>query len=357
MAPRSKNSKPSVAKKRTSTVKSTPKKQTKTKSRKRTVRKKKKQGGSKKGLLLSLVLFVMVSLVAFGYYLGQNDRKTSPKTDEKKVSDQKKVPPKKSSDVFAKVKTKQPRKKSVVFHTEKKREKYEAKETKDEVALAYRTRKPKLVIIIDDVSNARQLKQIKALGIPVTPSIFPPSALSMTSHMLARSLKHYMIHLPMESGNRQFNGQYKTLMTSFSKAQMEARMKEIRRLFPTARYINNHTGSVFTGNEKAMRTLYGIMKKEGFTFIDSRTIGSTQVKKIAYAYGDAYVARDIFIDNTHTIPYIHRQLKKAVKIAQKKGYAIAIGHPHKVTMKALASAKSIFKDVELVYIDQIYRKR
>jgi len=356
MAPRSKNSKTSAAKKRTPTVKNTPKKQTKAKSRKRTVRKKKKQGGSKKGLLLSLSLFVMVSLVAFGYYLGQNDKKPLPKREKKTVSCRKKASTKKVSTVFEKVETKQPKKETIISPAVKKTERYRQKKVKNGPALAYRSRKPKLVIIIDDISNTKQLQHIKALNMPVTPSIFPPSALSMTSHMLAKGLKHYMIHLPMESGSIQFNRQYKTLMTSFSKAQMEARMKEIRRLFPTARYINNHTGSVFTDNYKAMSTLYGIMKKEGFVFIDSRTIGSTKVKKIAHAYGDAYVARDIFIDNTQTIPYVHRQLRKAVKIANKKGYAIAIGHPHKVTMQALASAKSIFKDVELVYIDQIYRK-
>ena len=131
----------------------------------------------------------------------------------------------------------------------------------------------------------------------------------------------------------------------------------MRRLFPSARYINNHTGSVFTDNYKAMHTLYGIMKKEGFIFIGSRTIGSTKVRKIAHEYGDDYVARDIFIDNTQTVPYIHNQLKKAERIAKKKGYAIAIGHPHKMTMQALASAGDIFKDVDLVYIDQIFQKQ
>ncbi|KYJ85551.1 divergent polysaccharide deacetylase family protein [Sulfurovum riftiae] len=356
MAPRSKNSKTSATKKRSSSVKSTPKKQTKPKSKKRTVSKKKKQGSSKKGLLLSLVIFVMVSLVAFGYYLGQNESSSPSKAERKMVSHQK-TADKKTSNVFSRVKTKHPKKEAVASPVVKHTQKQEPKKAKDETALAYRTKKPKLVIIIDDVSNAKQLQWILTLGIPVTPSIFPPSALSMKSHTLARGLKHYMIHLPMESGSAQFNKQYKTLKTSFSKAQMESRMKEIRRLFPTARYINNHTGSVFTNDYKAMNTLYGIMKKEGFVFIDSRTIGSTKVKKIAHAHGDAYVARDIFIDNRHSIPYIHQQLRKAVNIARKKGYAIAIGHPHRITMKALASAKDIFKDVELVYIDQIYQKR
>jgi polysaccharide deacetylase 2 family uncharacterized protein YibQ len=55
------------------------------------------------------------------------------------------------------------------------------------------------------------------------------------------------------------------------------------------------------------------------------------------------------------VPYIHRQLQKAVNMAKKRGYAIAIGHPHKVTMKALTSAADIFNDVELVYIDELYQ--
>ena len=97
------------------------------------------------------------------------------------------------------------------------------------------------------------------------------------------------------------------------------------------------------------------MRKEGFVFIDSRTTGSSKVRKIAHGFGDAYVARDTFIDNVHTVPAIHKQLVQAVKLAKKNGYAVVIGHPHPITMEALGSAKSIFKDIDLVYIDEIYR--
>ena len=360
MAPRSgKNSNTSSTKKRSTPKKTTPKKTAAKKptSKKRTAGKKKKKSGSNKGFVLILVLLAMVSLVAFGYYLGQKGHTshTAEKTktvSHKKAKEQREQP----SKVFATVKTKRPEKAKVQVPA-KKEPQPEVTKKKAKVALAYRSEKPKLVIIIDDISNAKQLKRIKSLHIPVTPSIFPPSLLSMRSHTLARGLKHYMIHLPMESGNRRFNRQYKTLKTSFSEAQMAARIKEIRRLFPSACYINNHTGSVFTDNYKAMHTLYGIMRKEGFIFIDSRTIGSTKVGKIAHEYGDAYVARDIFIDNTQAVPYIRNQLKKAVRIAKKKGYAIAIGHPHRMTMQALSSAGDIFKDVDLVYIDQIFQKQ
>ena len=104
-----------------------------------------------------------------------------------------------------------------------------------------------------------------------------------------------------------------------------------------------------------MKRLYKALCKEGFIFIDSRTTGKTKVKKIAHEFGDLYVARDIFLDNKQIVKAIHQQLKKAVKIAKKRGYAIAIGHPHRVTMEALAQAGDILKEVELIYIDEIVR--
>ena len=177
----------------------------------------------------------------------------------------------------------------------------------------------------------------------------------MSSHKLAISLEHYMIHLPMESGNTKFNTHHKTLMANSSVDMMEQRAKEIRRLFPKAKYINNHTGSVFTADYNAMYKLYKALDKQGFVFIDSRTTSSSKVRKIANKFDHMYISRDIFIDNEHNIPYIHQQLKEAVAIAKRKGYAIAIGHPHKVTMEALYQAKTILSDVDLVYMDDLFR--
>lgn len=216
-------------------------------------------------------------------------------------------------------------------------------------------KRPKLVVIIDDVSHPWQIKAIKALGYHITPSIFPPSELSRRSHMLAANLQHFMIHLPMQSGSPKMNRMQGMLRVTDSSQKMQTRAKEIRKLFPRGKYINNHTGSVFTSNYKAMKKMYGYLKKEGFVFVDSRTAGSTKVKKIAREYGDRYIVRDVFIDNTQSVSYIHKQLAKAVKIAKKRGYAIAIGHPHKATFKALASAKRILKGVDLVYMDELYR--
>jgi polysaccharide deacetylase 2 family uncharacterized protein YibQ len=225
-----------------------------------------------------------------------------------------------------------------------------------EKAQFHKEMRSKLVIIIDDVHTMAQLHAITSLSFPVTPSIFPPYTRAPHTPRLATHAIHYMVHLPMESGNAKYDRQSKTLKTTFSREQMEVRIRELRRLFPRAHYINNHTGSRFTADADAMQMLYTAMRKEGFAFVDSLTTGASKVKQIAYSYGDAYVARDVFIDNRQQIRYIHRQLKKAVKIAKKKGYAIAIGHPHRVTFEALRKAKPLLKEVEVVYIDELFRR-
>lgn len=355
-----------------------PKKKTTTRNppvRKRNSNKPLKKNNFKKNIFIFFGVFVMIALVAFGYFLGKHNEAAAIKPD----SGTKSHTAKESQNSLLEIKTRKPKeskteikkteiKKMTISKTtkaiESKSVAIEEKITtqqeplvKQNTKLAYRTKRPKLAIIIDDISTMGQIKNIQATGVRVTPSIFPPSKISMTSHTLARGLKHYMIHLPMESGTKQFNGQYKTLMTTFNQAQIKARVKELRTLFPTAKYVNNHTGSVFTRNYQAMNILYTELSKEGFTFIDSRTISSSVVPKLAREFNDAYVARDIFIDNQQNISYIHKQLRQAVKIAKKKGYAIAIGHPHRITMEALASAEDILKEVDLVYIDDIYKKR
>ena len=345
MAPQSKkNSKPTSRKKtptkKVASKKPPVKRKTKKKSRKRST--------LKRDIFIVLGLFFIISLTSFAYILGQNENKNENTMPKSKVS--KPVVKKEIKQKVVEKAVQKPKQKYLEVVEEK-----TVLPKEPVISLGKHTKKPKLVIIIDDVHTRAQLSAIQALKLKVTPSIFPPYKISPDSHMLAQGLKHYMIHLPMESGNTQFNKQYKTLKVSFSNRKIENRVKELRILFPKAKYMNNHTGSVFTSDYASMHFLYKVMKKHGFVFVDSRTVNSTKVREIAHGFGDAYVARDIFIDNEHKVPYIHKQLKKAVALAKKKGVAVAIGHPHTVTMRALASAKDIFKEVELVYIDGIYK--
>jgi len=222
--------------------------------------------------------------------------------------------------------------------------------------LAYRGVKPKLAIVIDDVHTKKQIEMIDDVGMPVTPSIFPPYTLAPHTPRLARGVVHYMVHLPMESGNAKYDSQSNTLKVTDSAATIQKRVAQLRHLFPRARFVNNHTGSRFTQNKRAMQRLYSALKKEHFAFIDSKTTPKSTVGAIAHSFGDDYVARDIFLDNTKEEGAIMRQLKKAVALAKRNGYAIAIGHPYRVTLQTLKKAKPLLKEVEVVYIEKLFRR-
>ena len=217
------------------------------------------------------------------------------------------------------------------------------------------TRKPLLSIVIDDVHTKKQLDMIADIGYPVTPSIFPPYDLAPHTERLTHYIRHYMIHLPMESGSTKFNRQRGTLLRSFSQAKIDAAVARLRFLFPDAVAVNNHTGSRFTADEAAMRRLYEALKRYDFTFIDSKTTGASKVRTVAAEYGDAYLARDIFLDNVKDSAYIRKQLAEAVRIAKRRGYAVAIGHPHPVTLRTLKASKDILKGVRVVYTDELIR--
>ena len=234
----------------------------------------------KKSVFIVLGVLLMIFMVIFGYFLGRNDladtQTSAVQTSKKNTIDRNKE----LLADLAKIKATQPREKQETPVQKKpKKEKNSATKPllqqpevneemgmkKEEVPKSVVAKdrissetisKPRLAIIIDDVSNRSQLNEIKATGLKLTPSIFPPSKLSSTSHKLAEGLQHYMIHLPMESGSTQFNSQSKTLLTTSSEKEIEARVRELRALFPHAKYINNHTGSVFTDNYDAMQRLY-----------------------------------------------------------------------------------------------------
>ncbi len=337
--------------------------------RKSTVRREKKAKLSKYlNFLMPALAFVMI-LIGSGYYLGMSSKSSTPDHDTKKSRDTTKHKTKKAdtSKMFMKISSK-PKQKVVsdeagfgIMDMIEKLRKHKAEEmarehSKSKAKLLHRKGdEPKLVIIIDDVSQARQLKAIRSLGYAVTPSIFPPTRMNEHSYLLAKGLRHFMIHLPMQSHDAKMNSIQGMLWVSDSDSKMRARAAQIRKLFPTARYVNNHVGSVFTRNYNAMKRMYGYLRRQGFIFVDSRTTGRSKVRQIAHQFGDTYISRDIFIDNIQNVAYIHNQLKKAVKIAKKRGYAIAIGHPHRATLQALRSAGSILKGVKPIYIDQLYR--
>jgi len=213
-------------------------------------------------------------------------------------------------------------------------------------------KKPELVIIIDDVSFKGQVRRIKAIPFAVTPSFFPPTQRHPNTAVYAREFSHYMIHLPLQAVH--FNKpEPKTLNINDSYSTILNRIKEVKELFPNAKFVNNHTGSTFTSDKVAMVKLFKALKAENMGFVDSKTTPHSQAVNAHKVCSIPLYARNIFLDNEENPQYIRNQLKKAVNIAKKRGYAIAIGHPHSVTLETLKNSTDLLKDVKVVYIDQL----
>lgn len=215
--------------------------------------------------------------------------------------------------------------------------------------------KPKLVIIIDDIANPRQANMVKKTKLRLNPSFLPPTKANPNSAKLAKDFSFYLVHLPMQALHYS-SPEPNTLKINDSFEQIQARLKQIKKDFPRVKYINNHTGSRFTQNTKAMRRFYKSLQENGLFFIDSRTIASSKSPRMAREYGLPYFSRDVFLDNKSDISYIKARIKELLKIAKKRGYAIAIGHPKPNTMKALSQASELFKDYELVYLPYLFEQ-
>lgn len=210
----------------------------------------------------------------------------------------------------------------------------------------------KLAIIIDDVGTGEQAQKIAALPVRVTPSIFPPEYQRKDTRSLARGFEHYAIHLPMEASSAKNNSA--TLRASDNYEKLNGVIAKLRADFPNAKFINNHTGSKFTADERAMQNLLRAMNEHGFLFIDSRTSPATKAKAAMKGLGMRYVHRDVFLDNQNSVAAVRKKLREAVTLAKKQGYAIAIGHPKSSTLRALANSADILGEVDLVYLDEIY---
>lgn len=226
-------------------------------------------------------------------------------------------------------------------------------EKSDKNASTAKHQKPKLCIIIDDMATREQVKALKATGLKLTPSFFPPDSTHPKTPILAREFEFFMVHLPL-SAQHYANEELQTLYVSDTYEYILAEIARIKRSFSGLKFINNHTGSLFTSDTQAMRRLFRALQKHKLVFVDSVTTSATKGAFVAKEFNQKPIKRDIFLDNDNKTPAIKDKIKEAVQIAHKKGFAIAIAHPKKNTFKALTQSKDLLQSVELVYLDELY---
>ncbi len=213
---------------------------------------------------------------------------------------------------------------------------------------------PILAIIMDDIGTKEQVEKLLALEMKITPSIFPSTQKHLHTPEYAKRFPCYMVHTPMEAYHFK-RVEENTLKVSDSKREIEEKIEAIKKDFPKLAAINNHTGSKFTSDAKAMDNLFCALDKFGIFFVDSRTSVDTKARAISKLHHRDLLERDTFLDNEPDVRYIKSQILKSVKRAKRKGLSIAICHPREETFEALREAKKegLFRGVKLVYIDSL----
>ncbi|HDP94223.1 MAG TPA: divergent polysaccharide deacetylase family protein [Candidatus Aminicenantes bacterium] len=205
--------------------------------------------------------------------------------------------------------------------------------------------KGRLAVIIDDIGfNELGSLELKRLGVPVTAAVIPHAPYAYDE---ARQLHMYgieqIIHLPMQAANRNLEPDPDQFVLKGADLTTIRRLiHRSRTLVPYARGINNHMGSLTTGDPQTMSRVLSVLKEEGLFFVDSRTSVSTVAYSMARKMNVAATQRDVFLEDINndqvTYHYARSQVIKGAKLARSRGYAVAIGHPYPTTLKAIRDA-------------------
>lgn len=208
---------------------------------------------------------------------------------------------------------------------------------KNAVAVRDPGNRPMITIVLDDVGVARQHAEMAvALPAPIVLSIMTyagnAAALAREAHAKGHEV---MVHMPMQPMSDAINPGPNALSVGMEAQEIKRRVDwGLGRL---AGYVglNNHMGSRFTQDTEGMRVVLAEAKRRGLLFLDSKTIAGSIGDKLAAEMGVTHIARDVFLDDDMSEAAVARQLANAEAIARKRGYAVAIGHPHPATIAVL----------------------
>ena len=198
----------------------------------------------------------------------------------------------------------------------------------------------RLAIIIDDMgSSMSEARLLAAIKVPLTFAIIPGLHVDKKVADYAGS-QHIetMIHIPMQAkGWPARRLESDGLLVAMETEELQERVTGFVQQFPGVVGANNHMGSEFTEQDGKMEAVLTILKKNNLFFIDSVTTPESTGLRVAQRLGVRSARRNVFLDNEQEQNYIRGQLKQAVRLARKNGSAIAICHPHPVTIATLAA--------------------
>ena len=218
---------------------------------------------------------------------------------------------------------------------------------------------PRLAIILDDLGqDYAAAEAIFALPYPLTISVLPnnPHSVDIAEEAHRRGFE-VMLHLPMESVSQR-HAESHELRPGMSQRDVTALVDGVISAVPGVSGVNNHQGSESTANTPLMNELMRVLHEHKLFYIDSRTTAATVAFDAARHAEVPTAYRNVpFLDDVAEVGAVTRQLRIALHEAREKNDAIAIGHPHPATLKALREVLPDAKaqGVRLVYASELVR--
>lgn len=213
----------------------------------------------------------------------------------------------------------------------------------------------KLSIVIDDFGyRPAQENQVLQMPAAISVAVLPnaPHAREMATKAHQRG-HEVLVHLPMAPLSKQ-PLEKDTLRPNMSAEEIARIIREAAADVPFAVGLNNHMGSAMTSSLPGMQKVMQVLDHYNFYFLDSMTIGNSQSTRAAAGTSVKVIKRRVFLDDTQNEADIRKQFTRAVRLAQRDGSAIAIGHPHPATVRVLQQMlPTLPADITLVRPSQL----
>ena len=197
--------------------------------------------------------------------------------------------------------------------------------------------RPLIAIVIDDLGhNGARVGRAIALPAPLTLAFLPYGRELPALVARARAAGHeILVHIPMEPLAAAEDPGPEALLIGLAESELRRRLRWNLERFEGYVGVNNHMGSRFSADEEGMALVMAEIKARDLLFVDSRTTAETVATRLARRFGVPEAQRDVFLDDVQTSDNVRRALARLEEVARKQGYAVAIGHPHAVTLTAL----------------------
>lgn len=217
---------------------------------------------------------------------------------------------------------------------------------------------PVVVIVIDDMGiSHKRTSDISSLQAPITSSFLTYSRDLQKQIRIAQQAGHEIIvHAPMQAKSNPDTAP-DVLTISMSAAEIATNFEKMLNKFPEILGVNNHMGSRFTEHTEKLAPVMEVLRRRGLFFLDSKTSPKSVAKKVAADYAVAYAHRHVFLDNENQKDYVLKQLALTERIANRNGYAIAIGHPKSATYLALKEWLPTLeeKNIKLMHLSKVVK--